>query len=197
MKKYLLCFSFPIFLAFTFCSQNNVNITIEVIADNLPEGSKIYITGNDDQMGNWQPDSIELIEIEKGKWSKSFSFIKGKKLEFKITRGSWNTEALSNDGAVPDNYFVEILNDTTIEIKITLWADQVERKLSRGDAYGKGQITGIVKYHRNFQGEGIKPRDIIVWLPPGYESDLNNNYPVLYMHDGQNIVDPVHICISG
>ncbi|MDZ7626524.1 MAG: CBM20 domain-containing protein [Ignavibacteriaceae bacterium] len=94
MKKYLLCFSFLIFLAFTFCSQNNVNITIKVIADNLPEGSKIYITGNDDQMGNWQPDSIELSEIEKGKWSKSFSFIKGKKLEFKITRGSWNTEAL-------------------------------------------------------------------------------------------------------
>ena len=30
-----------------------------------------------------------------------------------------------------------------------------------------GQITGTVKYHRNFSGKGIKPRDIIVWLPPG------------------------------
>ncbi|HSW53639.1 MAG TPA: alpha/beta hydrolase-fold protein [Ignavibacteriaceae bacterium] len=183
MKKYLLCFSFPILLAFTFCSQNTVNVNIEVIADNLPEGSKIYITGNDDQLGNWQPDSIELSEIEKGKWSKSFSFIKGKKLEFKITRGSWDTEALGNHGAVPDNYVVEILNDTTIEINITLWADQVERKI-------EGQITGTVQYHKSFQGEGIKPRDVIVWLPPDYESDLNNNYPVLYMHDGQNIVDP-------
>jgi len=183
MKKYLLCFSFPILLAFTFCSQNTVNVDIKVIADNLPEGSKIYITGNDDQMGNWQPDSIELSEIEKGKWSKSFSFIKGKKLEFKITRGSWDTEALSNDGTVPDNYVVELLNDTTIKIRIDLWADQVERKI-------EGQITGIVKYHRDFQGEAIKPRDIIVWLPPDYESDLNKNYPVLYMHDGQNIVDP-------
>jgi len=134
-------------------------------------------------MGNWQPDSIELSEIEKGKWSKSFSFIKGKKLEFKITRGSWDTEALSNDGTVPDNYVVELLNDTTIKIRIDLWADQVERKI-------EGQITGIVKYHRDFQGEAIKPRDIIVWLPPDYESDLNKNYPVLYMHDGQNIVDP-------
>ncbi|MCW8802283.1 MAG: alpha/beta hydrolase-fold protein, partial [Candidatus Bathyarchaeota archaeon] len=46
------------------------------------------------------------------------------------------------------------------------------------------------KYHRNFQGEGIKPRDIIVWLPPGYDSDFNKNYPVLYIHDGQNMVDP-------
>jgi len=76
-----------------------------------------------------------------------------------------------------------VVNDTSITIKINLWADQVERKI-------EGQITGTVKYHKNFPGEGIKPRDIIVWLPPGYDSTLNTSYPVLYMHDGQNIVDP-------
>lgn len=183
MKKYLLCISFPILLSFSSCSQNNVKITIEVIANDIPEGSRIYITGNDDQMGNWQPDSIELSEIEKGKWSKSFSFIKGKKLEFKITRGSWENEALNDDGSTPVNYSINVSSDTSITYYIKLWADQVERKI-------EGQITGRIKYHRNFQGEGIQPRDIIVWLPPGYESDLNNNYPVLYMHDGQNIVDP-------
>jgi predicted alpha/beta superfamily hydrolase len=183
MKKYLLCISFPILLAFTFCSQNNVNITIEVIANNLPEGSKIYITGNDEQLGNWQPDSIELHEIEKGKWSKSFSFVKGKKLEFKFTRGSWENEALNDDGSTPVNYTFNVSGDTSITYKINLWADQVERRI-------EGQVTGTVKYHRNFQGEGIKPRDIIVWLPSEYDSDRNKNYPVLYMHDGQNIVDP-------
>lgn len=38
--------------------------------------------------------------------------------------------------------------------------------------------------------KGLKPRDIIVWLPPGYDENINERYPVLYMHDGQNIVDP-------
>jgi len=47
------------------------------------------VTGNDEQLGNWQPDEVELTEIGKGRWSSSFSFAKGKKLEFKITRGSW------------------------------------------------------------------------------------------------------------
>lgn len=183
MKKFLLCFSILILLVITFCTQNSVKININVIAEGLPEGTKIYLTGNDDQLGNWQPDSVELNAIEKGKWSGSFSFEKRKKLEFKITRGSWENEALNNDGSIPGNYVVDLLNDTTIEIRINLWADQVERKI-------EGQITGTVKYHRNFQGEGIKPRDIIVWLPPGYESDSTKNYPVLYMHDGQNIIDP-------
>ena len=33
-------------------------------------------------------------------------------------------------------------------------------------------------------------RDIIVWLPPSYDSFPNKKYPVLYMQDGQNIFDP-------
>jgi predicted alpha/beta superfamily hydrolase len=183
MKKYLLLFVVPLLFALNFCSKNTANLDIEVTADNLPEGTAIYITGNDEQLGNWQPDSIQLEKKEKEKWSKSFSFERGKKLEFKFTRGSWETEALNDDGLVPENYMIEVLNDTTININVNLWADQVEKKI-------EGQITGTVEYHRNLQGKGIKPRDIIVWLPPGYEADVNKSHPVLYMHDGQNIIDP-------
>ncbi len=183
MKKYLIIFVLFSLIAFNFCSNNNSNVKIEVIAEGLSLDSKIFITGNDEQLGNWYADSIQLNKSENVKWTKEFSFEKGKKIEFKITRGSWKSEALNNDGSTPSNYAFEVFNDTTIEIKVNLWADQIERKVD-------GQITGTVKYYRNFQGQGIKPRDVIVWLPPGYETELNKNYPVLYMHDGQNIVDP-------
>ena len=53
-----------------------------------------------------------------------------------------------------------------------------------------GQITGTVRYHLKFEGEGLKPRDIVVWLPPSYFKIDNKRYPVLYMHDGQNVFDP-------
>jgi len=183
MKKYLLIFTLLSVITFNFCSNNNSKVNIEVIAEGLSPDSKIFITGNDDQLGNWNGDSIQLNKSENVKWTKEFSFEKGKKIEFKITRGSWKSEALNNDGLIPSNYSFEVFNDTTIEIKVNLWADQTERKV-------EGQITGTVKYYRNFQGQGIKPRDVIVWLPPGYETELNKNYSVLYMHDGQNIVDP-------
>jgi predicted alpha/beta superfamily hydrolase len=39
------------------------------------------------------------------------------------------------------------------------------------------------------QHEGLLPRDVVVLLPPDYEQ-TTNRYPLLYMHDGQNIVDP-------
>ncbi len=30
-------------------------------------------------------------------------------------------------------------------------------------------------------------RDVLVYLPPGYEADATRRYPVLYMHDGKNL----------
>lgn len=32
-------------------------------------------------------------------------------------------------------------------------------------------------------------RDLVVWLPPGY-AHSERRYPVIYMHDGQNLFDP-------
>jgi predicted alpha/beta superfamily hydrolase len=47
-----------------------------------------------------------------------------------------------------------------------------------------------VRYHRAFHGRGLADRDLVVWLPPGYEASPRERYPVLYMQDGQNIFDP-------
>ena len=32
-------------------------------------------------------------------------------------------------------------------------------------------------------------RDVLVYLPPGYEDEPGRRYPVLYLHDGQNVFD--------
>ncbi|MCM3869077.1 MAG: alpha/beta hydrolase-fold protein [Pyrinomonadaceae bacterium] len=44
------------------------------------------------------------------------------------------------------------------------------------------------RLHKSFHSKfRPKDRDIIVWLPPGYDSTPNKRYPVLYMHDGYNV----------
>lgn len=183
MVKYSLIFYFIFFYSFDSFPQTEVSITFEVFTKDLNADEAVYITGNDNLLGNWQPEAVSLDEVVKSKWVKNFSFPRGKKLEFKFTRGSWIKEALNDDGTIPSNYSFIVWSDTTISLKINLWADQVERKI-------EGQITGFVEYHRNFSGSGIKARDIVVWLPPEYSSESDRRYPVLYMHDGQNIVDP-------
>lgn len=39
-------------------------------------------------------------------------------------------------------------------------------------------------------------RDIVVYLPPGY-GDEDRSYPVLYMHDGQNLFEPDRAFVKG
>jgi predicted alpha/beta superfamily hydrolase len=34
-----------------------------------------------------------------------------------------------------------------------------------------------------------RPRDLVVYLPPCYDDHRDRRYPVLYMHDGQNLFD--------
>ena len=45
---------------------------------------------------------------------------------------------------------------------------------------------------RSFTREFLEhDRDVLVWLPPGYDADVaTDRYPVLYMHDGQNLFEP-------
>lgn len=36
----------------------------------------------------------------------------------------------------------------------------------------------------------VKPRNISIWLPPGYSATSPTPYPVIYAHDGQNLFEP-------
>lgn len=49
---------------------------------------------------------------------------------------------------------------------------------------------GSFQMHHHFSSKVLHhARNIIIYFPPGYESDLDRRYPVLYMHDGQNLFD--------
>ena len=51
-------------------------------------------------------------------------------------------------------------------------------------------LTGNFRVHNQFRSRFAKDaRDIIVYLPPNYEANRYGRYPVLYLHDGQNVFD--------
>lgn len=55
-----------------------------------------------------------------------------------------------------------------------------------------------LRLHRGFRSRHLPDaRDLIVYLPPGYEDQPDRAYPVLYMQDGQNLFDPSTSFIQG
>ncbi len=61
-------------------------------------------------------------------------------------------------------------------------------------AESQGQLRKHEKYRSRFLP---RTRDLIVYLPPGYEENSQSRYPVLYLQDGQNLFDPATSFIPG
>ncbi len=182
MKKLSLFFTLLLIFSSSSLIISQVKINIVVTSNNVKSNEQIFISGNNPELGNWNPAIIGLDKINDSTYAKEFKFNEGEVIEFKFTKGSWDSEALNDNESTPGNIIIKVLHDTSINYRINHW------KNSRSKI--AGQITGKVIYHNNFKGKNILPRNIIVWLPPSYDSLPNKHYPVLYMHDGQNIFDP-------
>ena len=46
---------------------------------------------------------------------------------------------------------------------------------------------GRIESHKDFPSKLVPARRVEVWLPPGYDQNPTARYPVVYMHDGQNV----------
>lgn len=163
-------------------TQSDRKIKIIVLSDSVPADSSVYVTGNHQEIGSWQTVGLAMNKNGMNEWSCQLILPEKFHLEYKLTLGSWEYEALDWNGYVPSNNILEVENDTTIILTVLSWGNNPKQKF-------EGQITGTVEYYYNLNGKGIKPRDVIVWLPPGYY-ESEEHYPVLYMHDGQNVFDP-------
>lgn len=161
---------------------SQVKLQVIVTTNNVKSNEQIFISGNKPELGNWNPAIIALEKNNDSTYAREFKFYKGEVIEFKFTKGSWDSEALNDDESIPGNFIFKVERDTSINYRINHWKDS-RHKIAV-------QITGKVIYHTNFKGKDILPRNVIVWLPPSYDSLLNRHYPVLYMQDGQNIFDP-------
>ena len=57
-----------------------------------------------------------------------------------------------------------------------------------------GTLDRSLRFHSAILGN---ERQLIVYLPPGYDADVNRRYPVLYMQDGQNLFDGTTSYVPG
>ena len=59
-------------------------------------------------------------------------------------------------------------------------------------------LTGDIRLHKDFHSKILNnDRNVIVYLPPGYDANKTERYSVFYLHDGQNIFDGATSYIPG
>jgi predicted alpha/beta superfamily hydrolase len=145
--------------------------------------SKIYLAGNLGAVGGWRADGAPLRRLDEDHtWTATLELPRGKTLEYKITRGSWATVEKGPAGEEVANRAL-VLNGNSVErVRVARWSNEEAReKIST--------ITGDVRSHPIHSNILNNDRKLWVFVPPGYDADKSARYPVLYMHDGQNLFD--------
>ncbi len=142
----------------------------------------------------WQPDNLHLTRLDDGNWTTTIKVRKKATIEYKFTRGTWATVEKNASGIEISNRQVVIQSkDVTVKDTIANWADQVDLSESpplEPAALPKSTRTGLIKTHAKVSSEFLnRDRDVLVYLPPDYDADALHRFPVLYMHDGQNVFD--------
>jgi predicted alpha/beta superfamily hydrolase len=162
--------------------QIKVTFLINKIPAVKETDTHLFIAGD---FNNWDPShsAFELQKQHDGTWQLSKSLSKGI-YNFKITRGSWQKVECTADGKSIDNRSFKLSGDTTIMINVSGWQDNFKP--------GEKKHTASVNVHiltENFDMPQLgRQRRIWIYLPVDYESS-NKKYPVIYMHDGQNLFD--------
>jgi len=161
--------------------EAQVTFIIDSLPAYTPPEDELYIAGS---FNGWNPGDInnKLDTNGEGLWEITLDgFSDGLTIDFKFTRGDWSKVEKGPNGEEINNREFTFGNGDTVNLIIYNWADQ-----------NGGQSTAaenVIIMDEEFEMPQLNRfRRIWLYLPPDYDQS-SNEYPVLYMHDGQNLFD--------
>lgn len=170
-----------VFLLTSFIIKAQLTINITSVPENTPADADIYFAGS---INSWNPadEAFKLSKLGESSWEIVLPAMdEGAQIEFKFTQGSWETVEKGANGEEIDNRTFTFGNGETINPIILNWAN--------GSGGGSTASENVSIMSEDFYMPQLdRNRRIWIYLPPDY-SVTGKSYPVLYMHDGQNIFD--------
>lgn len=161
-------------------AQHKVTIVVEFPSYHR-QGDTVHIAGS---FNNWNPAGKPyFIQNREGRTTVTLDLPKGS-YEFKFTRGSWYRAETGENGAPMENRRLVVEDDMTMETRIRDWADHFPQKERQHTASRNVQVIDTAFFIPQLN----RYRRVWIYLPADY-SVSKSKYPVLYMHDGQNIFD--------
>jgi predicted alpha/beta superfamily hydrolase len=180
MRKFLLltcCIFFITILSAQF--------TLSIQTGNIPPEPKNYTMYMAGSFNGWNPADEKFMfhRNDSGQYYIEIKLPAGT-YEYKITRGSWKDVECGVNGTGWGNRELTISGDETITINIAAWKDNFPEKIIQSTVSKNVIVMDTAFYMPRLQ----RKRRILIYLPEGYTAS-KNRYPVLYMHDGQNLFD--------
>ena len=164
-------------------SIETIELSVTVPADT----PTLYLTGNIDFLGPWDPNALAM-QGEGRERSATIRMPTGYDLEYKFTLGSWHQEASDPNGLAPPNHRLTVSGDHKVSHEIVAFKEDPTVYIADWENSG---VLGTLVYWQDVESAFLtEKRHVEIWLPPGYGDEPDLRYRVIYMHDGQNLFDP-------
>lgn len=160
----------------------------------IPENAVIKVAGN---FNSWSPlNSTVVLSQETGNiYSATVDFTEadvGTTIQYKYVllyddqteTNMWaNVEGNATGGEIGNRNYKLLAGAQTKEDTIRSFKNNMD-----GNTVTRGTLQKVTLIMTQF--EDCRERTIRIWLPDGYDpNNKTKKYPVLYMHDGQNLFD--------
>ncbi len=160
-------------------------LTLTRVPAGTPAGARIFVAGS---FNTWNPAAplFTLTGPDSGRYAITLPASVRGRIEFKFTLGSWDAVEVDSAGRdVPNRAFtVPDSGSATYSGEVARWRGGSPRPRPAHSASASVSIldTGFAIPQLG------RTRRVWIYLPPGYTAS-STRYPVLYMHDGQNLFD--------
>lgn len=154
-------------MAISLQATGQIPKTIRVTVPNKTD--EVYITGNQEALGNWNPNIVKMNRVSD--YERTLEVELTFPAEFKLTKGSWDTEGIVNQ--LDDNPNLILENkDAKTAFVIKTWMDNID-----------GHRLGL-EYDIDFIDSKLlgSKHMIKIDLPKNYSP--KKKYPVIYITDG-------------
>ena len=162
-------------------AQHQVHFVFNKLPSYHKAGDTIYLAGSHNR---WNPKSKDFAVSGRGPNSGITIDLPMGMFEYKFTLGSWDDVESGNGGTPVENRFLQVERDTTVLIEIDHWASHFPKKTKETTATKNVHILDTAFYIPQLN----RHRRVWIYLPESY-STTRKKFPVLYMHDGQNLFD--------
>ncbi len=180
MRSKVYIFLFLLLASFKLFAQFTLRIEITATPASHKEDT-IFVAGN---FNNWNAgDTNYIFKKENDKLVIEIKNLPLDTYQFKFTRGSWQKTESTDKGVMTENKVVRLFSDATLQYTVDGWADDyaVAKK------HTASQNVHIIDT-AFFMPQLNTSRRIWIYLPQGYANG-KKEYPVMYLHDGQNLFD--------
>ena len=181
MIRQLFAFAF-IFFSLSLTAQHKLHLSIHSLPPSTAKNDVIYIAGT---FNNWNPkdENFKFTRDSYGNYTVDLP-VKEKTGEYKLTRGGWDKVESDKDGNAIGNRQYNVDANDLLGIIVSGWADHFAPKQRKSTASKNVKMVDTAFYIPQLK----RTRAVRIYLPHDYESS-KKRYPVLYMHDGQNLFD--------